>query len=141
MADHYTQFSVGIRVPSPEAKEWLLAKFEEIKKREEAENGLEELGFDFQFQTDEVEGTYIWCHDQDGSANLELFIEIFTRYLKKFSPKTYIHLTWSNSCSKPQLNAFGGGLAIITAYDVHTFDEWDWAKTKTKKLEMANVPG
>jgi hypothetical protein len=46
--------------------------------------------------------------------------------LQKFDPKSYVTFEWSHDCSKPRVDAYGGGAAVITAQEIKTMSTVAW---------------
>lgn len=108
MADHYQQFSFKFG-PLTEAEQvWLK---QEVREREDPDTHDEETRFTASF---DIQGdhAYFWA---DTSANLEEVAQLCQDFLAEFAPHKVISFEWSDSCSKPRTNEFGGGAVIITA--------------------------
>jgi hypothetical protein len=48
--------------------------------------------------------------------------------LQKFDPEGQVAFEWSEDCSKPRIDAFGGGAAFITAKEIKTMTTADWLR-------------
>jgi hypothetical protein len=52
---------------------------------------------------------------------------LFTQHLlQKFDPKTHVTFEWSHDCSKPCVDAYGGGAAFITAKEIKSMSTAAW---------------
>jgi hypothetical protein len=69
-----------------------------------------------------AEGTKVWVHD-DGAAHVNLVAAMVQTILSEFDPGGCVGFEWSSSCSKPRLDGFGGGAAMVWSDDVK------WATT------------
>jgi hypothetical protein len=57
-------------------------------------------------------GTKLWMHD-DVSGDPELLIEFVLRCAEEFDLKGLWGFTYADTCSRPRLDAFGGGAHVI----------------------------
>ena len=46
--------------------------------------------------------------------------------LQKFDPQGHVTFEWSHDCSKPRVDAYGGGAAFITAKEIKTMSTAAW---------------
>lgn len=51
-------------------------------------------------------------------------------YLRRFHPDGFVTFAWSDSCSKPRLDEFGGGASFITADAVELMSVYQWQAEK-----------
>ena len=130
MADYYTNFSVVLPL-NPEQQEYALNL---VKQVEAYKNDNQQLPADFPDSLkDEVENwpfevapvkDGIWLHSQYGGQDVACaFIQ---HLLQKFEFAPYIAFEWSHDCTKPRLDAFGGGAAYITSSEIETFTTSEW---------------
>jgi hypothetical protein len=145
MADNYTQFSFSITLGSEKEATWLgdlllLAAEDEIT--EEQENTLlkvfpnwfenQSLGFGWEVIRPEG-GIALWLTD-DGTGDVDAVGDLVTAYLKEFAPEFYVSFEWATVCSKPRLNEFGGGAAVITAECTQWMNTWDWRRETCEEV-------
>jgi hypothetical protein len=57
--------------------------------------------------------------------------------LQEFDPAGHATLEWSNDCSKPRVDAFGGGAALITAHKVKTINTGAWLHRQVARLDTS----
>lgn len=147
MADYYTKFSVTISLPTEEAQDYALDLFERVSELRDNEgdrtglpaevndDGLIE-GWAFQCETDgSSDGFGLWIHSVDGGMDGAMgFIQ---HLLAKFTPAEHIEFEWSNDCSKPRLDAFGGGAAFITAEKIEYMTTTEWLNTQRTAWDAA----
>lgn len=70
-----------------------------------------------------------------GEGNIDMLCEFVEHLVIKFSwPPVIFH--WSNTCSKPRTDAYGGGACIITKKGVHYMNTYQWATQKLLELEF-----
>jgi hypothetical protein len=130
MADYFTNFSVVLPLTKAQQEyamqitkqmeqhrfhdEPLPAGFPESLKGE-AEN--------WTFETASVDKG-IWIHSQYGGQDAAgVFIQ---HLLQKFAFAGGVAFEWSHDCSKPLVDAFGGGAAFVTANEIETFTTQEW---------------
>jgi hypothetical protein len=158
MTNYYTEFSTAINDITQEQREWI-EKFLKPPMTDNFETDLERWphwinwmrleGFPnemeerilsegwpvFGWEIEEDSGsTHLWIHSDDGSNidNVAIFAQAF---LSKFSPDHTFSMEWSNGCSKPIVDAFGGGAFVATAQEVFWWNTWSWANKKKKEIE------
>ena len=117
MADYYTNFSLVVSLPDEAAQQYALdlahtasnaANGDELPAdlplaiREEVEN------WHFETEPDhEAEGWGIWLHSENGG--IDAVCAFIQHLLQKFNPLGRMEFEWANDCTKPRLDAFGGG--------------------------------
>jgi hypothetical protein len=82
---------------------------------------------DWQFETDaDTSGTNpgLWLHSMDGGV--DAVCAFIQHLLQKFQPQGRVTFEWSHACSKPRVDAYGGGTAIITAQEVKSMSTAGW---------------
>lgn len=123
MADYYTHFSAQLENLSDEEVDWV--KSELAKREEQDENGW--LGFDWELGPDKP--VNLWLHS-DESGNVESVASFVQAFLKKFRPNDKWGMEWSNDCSRPRLDAFGGGAVVVYAKNVSWLTTHNWLSRK-----------
>jgi hypothetical protein len=78
-----------------------------------------------------AEGSKVWIHS-DGSAHVDLVVALVQQILLEFDRRGSVAFEWSMGCSKPRVDSFGGGAAMVWSDDV----KWD---TTTRMLERFRV--
>ena len=133
MADYFTQFSFVISV-TPEQGDWvaqvhalateLIGHAEDGEARENIEGPqdmvLAALGLAekrdgdpcLQVMHDDKEGT-VWVGSED-SGDVDYAADLAQAFLKRFDLDLVIGFEWANTCSRPRLDAFGGGAVVIS---------------------------
>ena len=120
MADYYTQFSCIFDVGTAENVAAALAIRDQLADRLDEEEGVS-LGFDVQADRDEAPGA-LWVHS-DGDGDPEHVIEFVKLCAEAFDMQGFWGFVWSLSCSRPRLDAFGGGAQVI---DLGKRESRDW---------------
>ena len=144
MADYFTQFSFVIPV-TPEQGNWftqvhslaaeLIGHTEDGEARENIKGPqdvvLAALGLAekrdgdpcLQVVYDDKEGT-VWVGSED-SGDVDYTADLVQAFLRRFDLDRVISFQWANTCSKPRLDAFGGGAVVISRRNA------DWLNTGT----------
>jgi len=144
MADYFTQFSFVIPV-TPEQGNWftqvhslapeLIGHTEDGEVPENIEGPqdvvLAALGLAekrdgdpcLQVVHDNKEGT-VWVGSED-SGDVDYTADLVQAFLRRFDLDRVISFQWANTCSRPRLDAFGGGALVISRRNA------DWLNTGT----------
>ena len=136
MADYYTKLSESFALPE-KAAEWLQALDD---RTADLENGYGEPDpldavitelFDDEPRSSgctmewrPTEGA-LWVMS-DGDANLDSLLPMLQATLVKFDLAEPLTLQWSYDCSKPRLDAYGGGAAIVTKDEIKQMHTAHW---------------
>lgn len=75
----------------------------------------------------EQRDTKVWF-SHDYSANIESLITVLECAMQHWDLDP-IGFEWSNTCSKPRLDAFGGGAAYITKERTETMNTYQWLQS------------
>ena len=131
MADYFTNFSLLVSLPSKEAQAYALALAHAATvtyQGDELPDGfpapLADVIDDWQFETDPSDKTDLWLHSDSGA--IDAVCAFIQHLLQRYAPDDCVGLEWSNDCSKPRLDAFGGGAAIITATTIKSLTTGEW---------------
>ena len=134
MADYFTNFSLLVPLPDEAAQKYALDLASAASSAQMGDeppdnlpDSIKEVIEDWQFDTeaDQSHGARgLWLHSSSGGIDA---VCAFIQYLlQKFDPQGRVTFEWSNDCSKPRVDAFGGGAAIVTAQDIKTLSTWGW---------------
>jgi hypothetical protein len=142
MADYFSNFSVVINLASKKQQAYALdlADKASIAHRdqqlpEDFPQALADAVEDWQFETEANEsGTKhgLWLHSEYGGV--DAVCAFIQHLLQKLDPNRYVTLEWSNDCSKPRTDAYGGGAAIITAKKIKMMSTAAWLQKQTARL-------
>jgi hypothetical protein len=134
MADYYTHFSLVIRLPDEAAQNYALElhhqgvqlwQGEDVPADYPAELREHHEDWCFEVEADVVEKhPGLWLHSSNGG--IEAVCAFIQHLLQKFDPSGRVTFQWSNDCSKPRVDAYGGGAAIITAKRIKTMSTCEW---------------
>ena len=118
MADYYTQFSTVLDVGGRADEAMVVVDRMRDELDADPENGaVSEMAFDC-IEIDEQDGK-IWIRsDENGGA--EDAAAIILEIGKELGLKGAHSFEWANTCSKPRLDAFGGG-AVRVDFDAQSF--------------------
>lgn len=111
MADYFTHFSCLIDVGSAEKAARALALFHDLRAAEQDADEPEVAGFDLVRQ-DAPEGSTLWIHD-DAQGDVEAVIRFVLRLAEELDLTGLWGFEYGLSCSRPRLDAFGGGAHVI----------------------------
>ena len=147
MADYFTNFSLIVPLPTQEAVEYALNLAEQAfhaHMGEEIPNdfpaSLRDVIEDWQFDTDSNDpsnGRGLWLHSSDGG--IDAVCAFIQHLLQRFAPGNHVTLEWSNDCSKPRVDAFGGGAALITARKIKTINTGEWLHREVTRMARAKT--
>ncbi len=134
MADYYTNFSLVLKLANETEQAYAL---DLAHKASLAQQG-DELPADFpkelvdmiedwhfEMEADNSGTTHgLWLHSMYGGVDAAC--AVIQHLLQKFDPKSYVTFEWSHDCSKPRVDAYGGGAAIITAQEIKSMSTAAW---------------
>ena len=122
MADYFTYFSVIISLPDEAAQDYainLATQATEHRFTEEAPKdfppALAGVIEDWAFETEaesSAGGYGVWLHSQEGG--IDAVCAFIPHLLEKYDPTGRATFEWSNDCSKPRVDAYGGGAVVIS---------------------------
>lgn len=73
----------------------------------------------------EVDNDGFWIH-ADESGSPDEVARLVQAFLTAFRPDDVVSFEWSDTCSRPILDAFGGGAMIVTATDLEAMHTSGW---------------
>jgi hypothetical protein len=153
MADYYTNFSLVLELPDQSAQEYALKVAREAADMRFGEDPpelppafppslvdvLEIWLFETETQGSLEKGKYgIWLHSSDGG--IDAVCAFIQHLLRKFQPGGSVSFEWSNDCSKPRTDAYGGGAAIITARKIKSMTTYEWLQKQTAARGRQHQP-
>ena len=136
MADYYTNFSFIVPLNDDAQKQYAIqlsnqartSRYEETPLPASFPEALEDVLEDWLFEV-EVSKDGIWLHS--GSGGIDAVCAFVQHLLQKFDTTAYVTFEWSNDCSKPRTDAYGGGAAVITKHEIETMNTAEWIRSKT----------
>jgi hypothetical protein len=110
MADYFTQFSCIFDVGSAENAALAATIHGELAVELDQEEGTD-LGFEFEVDLEHGPGA-LWIHS-DENGEPEHVIKFVLKCAERMNLSGVWGFTWGLSCSRPRLDAFGGGAQIL----------------------------
>lgn len=111
MADYFTQFSCVLDVGTPEKAVAALDLFLRLREEDKDSDDPEFLGFALSLP-DGPGSSVLWFHD-DGQGDVEGLIRFALRLAEDLDLTGLWGFDYANTCSRPRLEAFGGGAHVI----------------------------
>jgi hypothetical protein len=134
MADYYTNFSVVLKLANETEQSYALDLAHKASLAQQGDElpddfpkTLVDMIEDWQFETvadDPATGHGLWLHSMNGGV--DAVCAFIQHLLQKFDPKSHATFEWSHDCSKPRVDAYGGGAAFITAQEIKTMSTAAW---------------
>jgi hypothetical protein len=167
MPDYYVEFSEALADLTVEEEEWLREQLAPVYRvadqvfaegavpadvKDEAklfahrvclatgdpEEHYTGLFYEFQMEGDRRS---LWLASAEGDGDIELAAVLVRQFLAHFRENCCWTLEWCCGCSKPVLNAFGGGAVFVTARCIEYYSTRDWIKTKRAEFEASRTCG
>jgi hypothetical protein len=144
MADYFTRISFMVDLPSETLAQQALASIESWRTAlypetidADAVDAVDAVGAEATALPERLrpfvgeclgveiraEGHGLWVHDDGGGPHLDLLAACLQEVLAQYHPTGVIEFEWANDCSKPRLDAFGGGAVAIWS------DDMKWGQT------------
>lgn len=112
MAEYYTQLSFLLTLPAEQ--------IEQLIVQLDASN-VQGAGIDYKREDDNS----LWIYSMN-SLDLESLVAAIEATLCTFNSDEVITFTWAHTCSKPQLDGFGGGGVVISRLGAKFSDTGIW---------------
>jgi hypothetical protein len=136
MADYFTNFSVTVVLKDATEQRYALdlaAKaaghfWPESEQPSSAgiPDEFADVLEDWSFEVDADGESGIWLHSDSGG--IDAACAFIKHLLQKFNSKRRVEFEWSHDCSKPRVDAYGGGAAVITAEKIATMSTSEWLR-------------
>jgi hypothetical protein len=97
--------------------------FRELREPDENEHYAD---FDYMFEDDGSSdgwGRYLWFYADD-HGNPYNVAWLVHKFLERFRPQECWELSYAMTCSKPRVDAFGGGTMFVTAASIRDTEEY-----------------
>ena len=134
MADYFTNFSLVLNLANEAEQAYALDLANKASLAQQGDElpddfpkALVDIIEDWQFETDaDNSGAKhgLWLHSTAGG--LDAVCEFIQHLLQKFNPTSHVTFEWSHDCSKPRVDAYGGGAAFITAKEIKSMSTAAW---------------
>lgn len=112
MADNYLQFSAILNLYSEAERDWWRNKIEELSRSDEDAACAMEIDDDGN----------LWCYDESCGDPGRLGDTVQEFFQAFPDPPRCFGLSYANTCSRPKLDEFGGGVLFVTAAEVIVTD-------------------
>lgn len=154
MADYFTNFSLVLDLPDESAQAYALNIAQQASSMQFGEDTLElppdfpvslvdvlEIcNFEAEAQGSLEPGKYgIWLHSSNGG--IDAVCEFIRHLLRKYELADTVGFEWSNDCSKPRTDAYGGGAAIITARKIKSMNTAEWLQKQITRRRQQQPKG
>ena len=134
MADYFTNFSLQVRLPDEAAQTYALElhrqgvqlwQGDDVPADYPTELREHHEDWCFEVEADVVEKhPGLWLHSENGG--IDAVCAFLQHLLQRFNLKEAVTFEWSHDCSKPRMDAYGGGAAIVTAQKIKTMSTSQW---------------
>lgn len=140
MPSYYTNFSFQVRLPDAAAQTYALqlaATARRLNLGDGSEAELPEALRDpdliadwcFEVEADTVDQQPgLWLHSSEGGVDAAC--AYVHHLLGKYDPAGRVTFQWSHDCTRPCLDAYGGGAALITATEIETMSTHQWLQAQ-----------
>ncbi|MEQ2009766.1 MAG: hypothetical protein ABMA26_23520 [Limisphaerales bacterium] len=140
MADHYTNFSFQVRLPDVAAQAYALqlaATVSRLNLGDAADADLPEAlrapavieDWCFEVEADTVEQQPgLWLHSSEGG--IDAACAFVQHLLQTYDPAGRVTFQWAYDCTRPCLDAYGGGAALITATEIKAMSTHQWLQAQ-----------
>ena len=136
MSNYFTNFSLQVRLPNAAAQTYALNLALEASRIHQGDEAPADFPAELQAHTED------WCFDTDAdvvekqpglwlhssNGGIDAVCAFIQHLLQKFSLADVVTFEWSHDCSKPRVDAYGGGAAIVTAKKVKTMSTCEWLR-------------
>jgi len=109
MADYFTHFSCNLVLNDPTQIEKALALFKDCEAKLEEEEAVS-IGFSIEGFVEPSPHLWIWSDDCGDTNHVIAFVSALGPMLGLSGLWGF---EWASTCSKPRIDAFGGGAAVI----------------------------
>lgn len=130
MADYYSEFSCAFYAPA-EVLDVLEAKLK-AAEGDDVEDDERLYGVEYSRQKD-AEGEFMWMHGYE--PNLEALAGVIAELQEDLQLDSPWGFQYSNSCSKPRLDAYGGGACFIHRGEQEWFNTGRWLDEKMTEAQ------
>ncbi|MDN5788619.1 hypothetical protein [Pseudorhodobacter sp.] len=111
MADYFTHFSCLLDVGTPSKAALAVALFDQLRVEDQEADEPQVSGFDMSVQ-DGPDSSMLWIRD-DEHGDTEQVIGFVLRLAAEISLIGLWGFDYAHTCSRPRLEAFGGGAHVI----------------------------
>jgi len=131
MANYYTNFSFIMNISESE-KHWI-ERFLILSEQLVKEDNYEPINVEFRDLRPAVIEAWFYSYGDEYSS-VNALSEFMKRFLVKFDRDDVIVIEWANDCSKPRIDGFGGGAAVISRLGITFINTTVWASTISEMI-------
>jgi len=134
MADYFTNFSLVLKLANETEQAYALDLAHKVSLAQQGDplpddfpKDLVDMVEDWQCETDaDNSGTThgLWLYSMSGGV--DAVCAFIQHLLQEFDPHGKVSFEWSHDCSKPRVDAYGGGAAFITAKEIKSMSTAAW---------------
>jgi hypothetical protein len=139
MADYFTNFSVVLKLANEAEQAYALDLAHKASLVQQGDELPADFPKDlvdmvedwhFEMEADNSGTTHgLWLHSMYGGV--DAVCAFIQHLLQRFDPKGKVSFEWSHDCSKPRVDAYGGGAAFITAHGIKSMSTTGWLQQQT----------
>lgn len=140
MANYFTNFSLVLPLEDASQQQYALdlavkaasRRFEDAPSMDDLPEDLKNVNVleNWNFEIEADGDKSIWLHSYEGG--IDAVCAFIQHLLKKFNSEDRVEFEWSNDCSKPRTDAYGGGAAVITAKNITTMNTSQWLRQQAE---------
>lgn len=158
MADYYTKFSMILPAQEGEEQEWLRSAAKELERvvsddldadeclRTSAAPDLTKLLLEvlddlgYGAPNNVLPAAYAfeergcWLHTEDVGGT-DFAAALIQAFLRRFNKTDVIGFEFAHDCSKPRLDAYGGGAMVITAQVTRWMTTYEWMQDTLRSFQ------
>jgi len=135
MANYNTQFSFEVKLQSKEEAAWVTSLINKMEAAG-APDEVDDVRVMFDHEIDELS---LCLMDDAGETDLSTVTDLLQEYLEKFHPTKAIGFECAHTCSRPVIDAFGGGACVVTNHKVYWSSTGDWIDDKLGDLKRQGI--
>jgi hypothetical protein len=142
MADYFTRFSMVMRLPNETAQRYAIELAHQACQGQLGDDlpadfprELADCVEDWQFETEvnsPAKEHGVWLYSDYGGV--DALCAFLQHLLRKYDPQGRVGFAWSYDCTKPRLDAYGGGAALVTAQDIQSIETSQWLQERDVTL-------
>lgn len=123
MANNYLLFSEFIPVKDQKQQAWIAHEIEHSLAGDDDDMS------DAPCCLWEIEADGVWVHS-DESGDVDALCDVVSRWMQTFGIKEPWTMEWAETCSKPRINEFGGGAAVVYPGSIDFFSTGNWVRNR-----------
>ena len=130
MPNNYVLFSEQLGPLTPKEEQWWVSTIEAIEAMEGEEHVYDLV--DFQW---EIQNHFVSFYSEE-SGDYGQVCELVQRFFKAHRPNDRFTMRWAETCSRPMVGQFMGGMAAVTKWGVTYLDMENWSDFEFKRHDF-----